>query len=221
MIHYERDGEFHFVQMNNGANTIHPAWQERVLEILDVIEADSDGDAGLILTGEGKFFSSGLDVETVMALEGEDGRRFGSRMMEIMHRLVTLPVPAVAALNGHTFAAGAFLALACDYRLMRSDRGWFCVSEVDVGVPIGLPMMALLKAKASPPIAREAALTGKRYPADEALSAGLIDGLSSESALIDDSKDLLRTMTSKKRRIFHTIKKQLNHDLAQTFEKAI
>ena len=62
----------------------------------------------------------------------------------------------VAAVNGHAFAAGAFLAMACDFRLMRADRGWICISEIDVGVPIGAPMMGILRAKLPATSAAEA-----------------------------------------------------------------
>jgi len=220
MIDHRREGAIHIAQMNNGANMVNPDWQRRMIEILDIVESDCEGEAGLLLTGSEKFFSSGLDVEVVMSLQGEDARSFGQRMMEIMRRLITLPCPSVAALNGHAFAAGAFLALACDYRVMRADRGWFCVSEVDVGVPIGLPMMSLLKAKVSPQVARDAALTGKRYPGNEALAAGFVDAVSDESSLIEDSLALLQTMATKERRIFKTIKKQLNNELAVIFENA-
>jgi len=217
MIDHVRDGALHVVTLDDGPNTIHPDWQARMLEILDAVEGDCEGEAGLVLTGTGKFFCSGLDVETVMSLEGEARAKFGKSMMQIYGRLVTLPVPTVAAINGHAFAAGAFLALTCDYRIMREDRGWFCVSEVDVGVPIGHPMMTLLKAKTSPRVARDAVLTGHRYPADEAFAAGIADAVASESALLDDAKARALGLASKGRQIFGTLKKQLNAEVAEVF----
>lgn len=72
-----------------------------------------------------------------MALKGEEMVRFGNTMGQIMERLLLAPIPTVAAINGHAFAAGAFLALACDYRIMREDRGWICISEVDAGLGVG------------------------------------------------------------------------------------
>jgi enoyl-CoA hydratase/carnithine racemase len=217
VIELGRDGEIHVVTMNDGPNMIDPAWQARMLEVLDAVEADCEGDAGLVLTGEGKFFSNGLNVEVVMGLGGDASALFGASMMKIMGRLLLLPVPTVAAVNGHAFAAGAFLALACDYRIMRADRGWICISEVDAGVPIGTPMMTLLKAKVSPQTARDAVLSGKRYAADEAIAAGFADGKASESDLLAEAKQLAGSMASKQRRIFTTLKRQLHADVAAGF----
>ncbi len=217
MIELERNGAIHVVTLDNGPNAIDPAWQARMLEVLDEVEGDCEGDAGMVLTGHGKFFCSGLNVEVVMGLEGEDRERFGRSMMEITRRLLLLPVPTVAALNGHAFAAGAFLALACDYRIMRSDRGWLCISEVDVGVPIGDPMMNLLKARVSPRIARDAVLSGRRYPAEEAAAAGLVDAVDKEPDLLADALKLASSLASKERRIFKTLKRTLNAEVAGRF----
>lgn len=217
MIDLTRDDAIHVVTMNHGPNVIDPPWQARMLEVLDAVEADCDGEAGLVLTGEGKFFSNGLNVEVLMGLQGEDMARFGSSMLEIMGRLLVLPIPTVAAVNGHAFAAGAFLALACDYRLMREDRGWICISEVDAGVPIGDPMMRLLKAKVPAAVARDAVLNGTRYAADDAIAAGFADGKAPEAELLAEAARLAQSMAGKERRIFKTLKRQLHADVGAGF----
>jgi enoyl-CoA hydratase/carnithine racemase len=217
MIDLDRDGAIWVVTLNDGPNTIDPAWQKRMLEVLGAVEADCAGDAGLVLTGAGKFFSNGLDVEAVMALQGEEMARFGTSMLQIVGRLLLLPIPTVAAVGGHAFAAGAFLALACDYRLMREDRGWFCISEVDAGVPIGAPMMQLLQAKVPPQTARDAVLSGRRYTADDAIAAGLADGKAAEADLLAEAKTLAGTLAGKQRRIFATLKRTLWADVGASF----
>ena len=59
MIDHKREGDLHIVTLNDGTNMVTPAWQTRFIEILDAVEADSDGNAGLVLTGTEKFFCSG------------------------------------------------------------------------------------------------------------------------------------------------------------------
>ncbi|MEO1936083.1 MAG: enoyl-CoA hydratase/isomerase family protein, partial [Myxococcales bacterium] len=186
----------HVITMNNGSNMIDPTWQKRMLEVLDTVEAESEGNAGLVITGDGKFFSKGLNVEVIMSLKGDDMVLFGSNMGQIMGRLLLAPIPTVAAVNGHAFAAGAFLALACDYRIMREDRGWICISEVDVGVPINQPMMDFLVAKLTPNTARDAVLTGKRYAADDALAAGFADGKAAEGNLVAEAVKLASSIAN-------------------------
>ncbi len=217
MIDHTRDGAIHIVTLNAGPNVINPDWQTRMLEVLEIVENDCEGEAGLVLTGEGKFFSNGLDVPVVMSLKGDDAARFSANMGQIMTRLLLLPMPTVAAVNGHAFAAGAFLALACDYRVMREDRGWISISEVDAGVPIGAPMMGLLRDKLPPATARDAVLTGKRYTADDAIVAGFADGKASEDTLLAEAKKLAETIATKERRIFKTLKRSLYADVAKGF----
>ena len=206
MIDYTKEGELHLVIMNDGPNTICPDWQQRMLEILDTVEADCGQGAALVLSGVDKFFCNGLNLEKLMTLAPDDREQFGKRMAEIHKRFLVLPCPTVAAMNGHAFAGGAFMALSCDYRIMREDRGWFSVSEVDVGVPIPPAMMGILQGKLPANTARDALLTGKRYTADEAIAAGIADGKAPMDELLEQAKALASQLGTKEPGIFKTLK---------------
>ena len=206
MIDYAKEGDLHLVTMNAGPNVICPEWQQRMLDILDQVEADCGQGAALVLAGADKFFCNGLNLEVVMQLAPEEIELFGRRMAEIHKRFLVLPCPTVAALNGHAFAGGAFMALSCDYRIMREDRGWFSVSEVDVGVPIPPAMMGILQGKLPANTARDALLTGKRYTADEAIAAGIADGKASMDELLQQAKALANQLGTKEPGIFKTLK---------------
>ena len=206
MIDYIKDGDLHLVTMNDGQNTICPDWQQRMLEILDSVEGDCGQCAALVLTGVDKFFCNGLNLEKLMTLAPEEMEQFGKRMAEVHKRFLVLPCPTVAAMNGHAFAGGAFMALSCDYRIMREDRGWFSVSEVDVGVPIPPAMMGILQGKLPANTARDALLTGKRYTADEAIVAGIADGKAPMEELMEQAKALASQLATKEPGIFKTLK---------------
>ncbi len=206
MIDYAKEGELHLVTMNDGPNTICPDWQQRMLEILDTVEADCGQGTALVLSGVDKFFCNGLNLEKLMTLAPEEMEQFGKRMAEIHKRFLVLPCPTVAAMNGHAFAGGAFMALSCDYRIMREDRGWFSVSEVDVGVPIPPAMMGILQGKLPANTARDALLTGKRYTADEAIAAGIADGKAPMDELLEQAKALASQLGTKEPGIFKTLK---------------
>jgi enoyl-CoA hydratase/carnithine racemase len=76
---------------------------------------------------------------------------FIARVQALFARVLGVGVPSVAALQGHTFAAGAMLALAHDQRVMRADRGFFCLPEVDIKIPFTRGMAALIAARLPAP----------------------------------------------------------------------
>ncbi|MDG1814426.1 MAG: enoyl-CoA hydratase/isomerase family protein [Porticoccaceae bacterium] len=206
MIELKKDGNIYVVTMNNGQNMICPDWQNRMLEILDIMESEQGAGTAMVIIGEEKFFSNGLNLEVLKKLDKQGWAVFGKKMNEIHRRMLILPFPTVAAVNGHAFAGGAFVAMSCDYRIMREDRGWICISEVDAGVPLPDPMMDILRGKVPPPTARDAILTGKRYAADEAIAAGFADGKAPLENLLGTAKDLAANLATKEPGIFATIK---------------
>lgn len=220
MIDYRKAEGIHILTMNNGANTICPDWQIRMLEILDIVEQDCDQGTALVLTGADKAFNTGINFEAASQFKEEDVGLFGSRMVEIFRRCLTLPCPSVAALNGHAFAGGAVLALTCDFRIMREDRGWICLSEIDVGVPILPPVMGIIRGKLPANTARDALLTGKRYSADDAIAAGFADGKASQENLLNESITLATQLAAKERGIFNSIKQDWFRDMAEALKLA-
>ena len=206
MIDYRKEGGVHLAIMTEAGSTICPDWQQHMLNVLDAVEVDCGHGAAFVLTGCNKFFCNGLNLEVLMQLAPQEMEQFGQRMNEIFSRLLVLPCPTVAAMNGHAFAAGAFLALAMDYRLMREDRGWFCISEVDVGVPISAAMMEMMRGKMPATTARDALLTGKRYTADEAIAGGIADGKAPEQQLLVQAMSLAGELATKEPGIFKVLK---------------
>lgn len=94
-------------------------------------------------------------------------------------------MPTVALMNGHTYAAGFMLAMAHDYRLAPTPRGYFCLPELTYGLPLTPAMAAIFRHKLSPAALRDltleaAQLTGQQVVdlgAADALAANLEDGL--------------------------------------------
>ena len=149
--------------------------------------------------------------------DGADVVAYVDSCFRLVHRLMLLGVPTAAAVTGHAFGLGAFVVLAHDQAVMREDRGWICISEVDVGVPIAPPMMALLRAKLPAKTLRAAVLTGKRYDAHEAIASGFVDASAPEAELLSDAKKLAAELATKERGIFGELKKTLWFDLARGF----
>jgi enoyl-CoA hydratase/carnithine racemase len=185
----QRDG-IHVLTLGDDENRFTLDWIAQVHAHLDEVV---NAPAPLVTTAGGKFYSNGLDLEWVLA-NGDRMAEYVGRVQELLARVLTLPVPTIAALPGHAFGAGAMLAMAHDWRLMRSDRGYLCFPEVDIKIPFTPGMAALIQAKLTPQAAILAMSTGQRFGAAAAVAAGLVDG--SVDSTVDstpDEADLLTT----------------------------
>jgi enoyl-CoA hydratase/carnithine racemase len=138
---------------------------------LDEVEG-SDATA-LVTTAEGKIWSNGFDIEWLRAHQGEAAATMVATE-KVFARLLTFPVPTVAAVGGHVFAGGVMLALSHDVVLMRADRGFLCLPEVDLGVVFTEGMTELLTAVMTPAAAHRTMVLGARLTAPEAAGLGII-----------------------------------------------
>jgi len=170
-------------------------------DFLDEFHAHLDevvaaGAQGLVTTASGKFYTNGLDLDWLMA-NGQRTQWYVGRVQGMLARMLTLPVPTAAALVGHAFGAGAMLALAHDFRVMRADRGYFCFPEADIRIPFTPGMAALIQAKLTPQAAVASMTTGRRFGGDDAAGLGLVDAVAAEGAVTPAAVDLLRPLDGK------------------------
>ncbi|MGA1212645.1 MAG: enoyl-CoA hydratase-related protein [Solirubrobacterales bacterium] len=173
MIQIEREGDVFVLRMVADENRFNPEMLAAFDRALSEVEA-VEGPAAVVLTGEGKFFSNGLDLDWM----GQNPDRAGevvNGLQALYARVLAFPRAVIAAINGHAFAGGGMLALACDQRVMREDRGFFCLPEVDIRIPFSDGMAALVQAKLTPSVAHEVMVTGRRYGGTEAAGAGIVD----------------------------------------------
>ena len=176
----DRRGDVFVLTLCDGENRFDPGTVAAIQSALDEVE-QSTGRAALVVTGEGKFFSNGLALEWMLRGESEGDPGRSQRTLEAVYgllaRVLTFPLPTVAAVNGHWFGAGALLGLAHDRRVARADRGWFCMPEATLGVGIAMPLFEVLRATLPPPALRDVSVTGRRVPAPEAMAAGFVEEL--------------------------------------------
>jgi enoyl-CoA hydratase/carnithine racemase len=168
-----REGDVFVLDLGDGENRFNEASLDAIEGLLDEVQA-AGAPRALVTKASGKIWSNGLDLEW-MASHPEQIQSFAHRVHLLLARVLELDVPSVAALQGHTFAAGAMLALAHDQRVMRADRGYFCLPEADINIPFTPGMSALIAARLSPQIAHEAMTTGRRYGGDDAAAAGIVE----------------------------------------------
>lgn len=170
-------------------------------ELLDTLHAlldrvQSDGAQALVTTATGRFYTNGLDLDW-LAAHGDETQWYVGRVQALLARVLTLGVPTVAAVVGHAIGAGAMLATAHDFRVMRADRGYFCFPEADIQIPFTDGMAALIQAKLTPQAAVASMTTGRRFGGPDALRLGIVDATADEGAVTDAALDLARPLAGK------------------------
>ncbi len=176
-----RDGDVFVLNLGEGENRFNPDSVGALNTLIDEVEC-AEAPRALVLAADGKIWSNGLDLEW-FAANLDSVNDFLAEMHGLFARVLKMGVPTVAALQGHTFAAGAMLALACDIRVMRADRGFFCMPEVDIRIPFTPGMSSLIQARLAPQTAHEVMTTGRRFGGEEALAAGIVQQVASADEL--------------------------------------
>jgi enoyl-CoA hydratase/carnithine racemase len=176
------DGKVQVLHLDETENRFNPGWLAEFSGLIDQVEA-APHPVALVVVGSGKFWSNGLDLEWMTANPSEIGTVVDG-VQAMFARMLSLPIPTVAALSGHAFAAGGMLALAFDARVMREDRGFFCLPEVDIGIPFTRGMALLVQSKLRKPTAHQAMALGRRFGGADALAGGIVDVVASESDLV-------------------------------------
>jgi Delta3-Delta2-enoyl-CoA isomerase len=191
----DRIDDVFVLDLGETENRFHPDWLASVEDHLSVVE-QAEAPRALVTTATGRFFSNGLDLDWLGG-HGDQMAAYIARVQQLFARVLALPVVTVAALQGHTFAAGAMLALAHDHRVMRADRGFWCLPEVDLGMPFAAGMAALIRARLTPQAAHEAMVTGRRYGGGDALAAGIVDRVADEDRVRETALELAQPHVAK------------------------
>jgi enoyl-CoA hydratase/carnithine racemase len=201
-----QDGVF-ILDIGDTENRFHPGWVAAVNALLDEVEK-AEGPRALVTAATGKFFSNGLDLDWLFAHADQAGD-YVSGVQELLARVLTLPVVTVAALQGHTFAAGAMFSLAHDFRVMRADRGYWCLPEAEINIAFSPGMSALIQARLTPQTAHEAMTTARRYGGHDAHAAGIVDRTADEDAVRQAAIETARAHAAKAGPTLGTIKTRM------------
>jgi len=165
---------------------------ELIHDLIRALEEVNNSSARiLVLTGAGKAFSSGMDLDNLKSLIGrapdqnlEDSRT----MVSLFRSLYEFPKPTIAAVNGAAIAGGKGLALLCDFTLAIPEAK-FGYTEVRIGFVPAIVATFLLR-QVGEKIARDLLLTGRLFDAAEALRLGLVNEIVSPEKLLDRAREL-------------------------------
>jgi enoyl-CoA hydratase/carnithine racemase len=202
-----REHDVFVLDLGEGENRFNAEFFDSLESCLDEVEA-APAPRALVTAASGKHWSIGLDLEWLRA-QGSGAQDFIARMHELLARVLEIGVPTVAALQGHTFAGGAIFALAHDQRVMRADRGFFCLPEVDIDIPFTAGMSTMIAARLPLPVLHEAMTTGRRYGGADAAAAGIVDEAVQESQARSRAVERAASQAAKGPEVLRTIKQRL------------
>lgn len=205
----QREGAILVLTLNrpDKSNSLHPD----LVKQLSTALADAEADAGLnvvVITGAGRSFSAGLDLELLINWTMEEKLAYLDTVTGLFHRVWMLPQPVIGAINGPAIAGGFDLAAFCDIRLA-AHEALFGQAEINIGLTqIIHPLyksIGLARAK-------ELAMTGRNISAEEAYRIGLVNHIYPREELMARAMEMARVLASKARNaLFET--KRLTREL--------
>jgi enoyl-CoA hydratase/carnithine racemase len=193
----------HFLGAETPDNRLTHDFLSSLLAALKHVEKEWDNlddlqkkGAALITTGQtdekAKFYSNGLDFEKATS----DPNFFDTHLNRVYEVLLSFPIPTIASLGGHCFAAGFGLAMAHDYRVFNGAKGYMCMNEIDFGAQIPPGLYVTLSSKMrSNILMRKVVLEGHRFGAKEALEQGMVDVVSPAQGESGGAAKTLETST--------------------------
>ena len=221
LIDITTQGSIAVLTMNTAENRHNPEFLSEFNQHLDQIEADHSIKSIILTSASEKNWSLGIDLawmsqptNTPEVISG-----FMTELAGLLKRLVTFPMPIIAALNGHTYGNGSVLACACDFRFMKSDKGFFCFPEVDVLVPFVPSMFPLINKAIPQTFFNRLAMTGQRVGAQELFNNQVVEAtFANEEELQAGVVEFAKTF-NKNRWIYGQNKTQMNKQILVTMKE--
>ena len=154
---------------------------------------DNDEVKVIIITGEGKAFSAGGDLSALKTVDAVSGRRRLQAGHEMIHSILNLEKPVIAAVNGIAAGAGSSLALACDL-IVATHSTSFIQSFIKVGLIPDLGSIYFLPRLIGRHRALELMLAGGKISADQAQKMGVINRIVPDDLLLEEAHSLAATL---------------------------
>jgi 2-(1,2-epoxy-1,2-dihydrophenyl)acetyl-CoA isomerase len=199
-------------------NAITPEMLDELLDALDAAQAS--GARALLLTGEGRAFSSGADLIAGGAMPDDLGETIERHYNPVAERLAALAIPVVAAINGPAVGAGLSLALAADI-VLAARSAYLLLGFVNIGLVPDAGATWLVAKAAGRLKALELAMLGERLSADDALAAGLVTRVVDDARLAEEAAAMATKLATMPTVALGLIRQQVRTALAGTLEETL
>lgn len=220
-IQLERVGQIAVLRIDRPpANALDLDVANEFATVLEGIET-ADGVGALVITGVGSCFSAGLDLKAIPTYDHAQQQTMVMQVNRLFGGLYGLPLPTIAAVNGHSIAGGVILTLACDYRIGAEGDYKIGLAEVRVGVPFPVAAMSIVKSELSHPVARTMVLTARNSSPREALRMGILDELQPPELLLSRAMEVAQEMSALPRAVYRRVKRELRGAALALIDDAI
>lgn len=193
----EKEGNIAILSLNrpHALNALNSKVLEELDQAINRIEMDDEIHL-LILTGQGRAFVAGADIEEMKDMNSMEARAFSKRGMEIFRRIELMEKPVIGAINGFALGGGCELAMSCDIRIA-SEKAKFGQPEVGLGITPGFAGTQRLARLIGLGRAKELIFTTDLIDAQEAYRIGLVNKVVKGEELINFTMDMAKQIVSK------------------------
>ena len=221
VLEIERKGNVFIVTLNDQSkgNAINSEVLSAHRQILTELEAVKENSAVIITSSHPKSWCVGLDFEWIVAQSERQIESTFKELEEVFGRWALLGLPTIACITGHCLAGGAIFASALDFRLMRSDKGWFAFTEIDVKIPLSPILYEIADLLPNKQTVRDLLLTGRRIGGIDAQKMGVVDEAHLLEKLMLRSLEIAEELAQKDLKTFNVMKKLLKQDLSNQISK--
>jgi enoyl-CoA hydratase/carnithine racemase len=172
----------------------------------------------VVLTGQGSFYSFGLDVPELYDYTPADFTRFLIKFTSLYLSMYRFPKPLVAAINGHAVAGGFMISTPCDYRVMATGKAKIALNEVTFGSSLFAGSLEILKGVVGARNAERIALSGSMYSAEDALELGMVDEIAEPEQVVARATAIAAEMAKRDATAYAAIKKLLRDPVVQKIQ---
>lgn len=223
IVKWEKHDAIAVITMCNEANRQNLEFVEQLNLCLDQILEDKTLYSIVLTSSDEKNFSQGIDVgwlkQKFATKDFDSIKSFMYGMNSIFKRLLLMPLPVIAAINGHAFGNGAILSCACDFRFMRKDKGFFCFPEVDVNIPFLPGMIAFVRKAVPEHLLHDMMLSGRRLTAEELERNNVIISASDNEEELRSQAMAYAGTFQKQRPIFGELKKRKHKEIIRIIDQ--